>query len=148
MIDEGVALVEDVLPVGPVGPYQLQAAIAAVHAEAATARADGLAADRDALPDAGRLAPGPMVTLNRAVAVAQVDGPDAALAMVEPLLSDPQLRHHHRLHAVQAHLLELAGRTTEARAAYGTAARLTTSLPEQRFLNARVQSLGPDRAAP
>ena len=147
-IVEGVGLVEGVLPVGQVGPYQLQAAIAAVHAEAATAQETdwqqivtlyGMLAD---------VAPGPMVTLNRAVAVAQVDGPDAALAMVEPLLSDPQLRHHHRLHAVQAHLLELAGRTTEARAAYGTAARLTTSLPEQRFLNARVQSLGPDRAAP
>lgn len=84
------------------------------------------------------VAPGPMVTLNHAVAVAMVDGPAAGLAMVEPLLGDPRLRRHHRLHAVRAHLLEMAGRDEEARAAYATAARLATSIPEQRYLNAKA----------
>ena len=136
LIDEGVALVEAALPHGPVGPYQLQAAIAAVHAEAATA-ADtdwvqvevlyGMLAD---------LTPGPVVTLNHAVAVAETRGPEPALDMVEPLLGDPALRRTHRLHAVHAHLLERAGRHDEARAAYAEAARLATSVPEQRYLQA------------
>ena len=137
-IAEGIRLVEAALPTGPVGPYQLQAAIAAVHAEAATA-ADtdwkqidvlyGMLAD---------LTPGPMVTLNHAVAVAEVAGPDAGLAMLEPLRDDRRLRHHHRLPAVRAHLLDRAGRHAEARAEYAAAARLATSIPEQRYLNARA----------
>jgi predicted RNA polymerase sigma factor len=137
-IAEGIALVEATLPVGPVGPYQLQAAIAAVHAEAATA------ADTDweqiellyrMLRD---LAPGPVVTLNHAVAVAELRGPAAGLDMLAPLLADPALRRQHRLHAVHAHLLERSGRRDEAREAYATAARLATSIPEQRYLNSRV----------
>jgi predicted RNA polymerase sigma factor len=76
-----------------------------------------------------------MVELNHAVAVAMVDGPAAGLAMLEPLLGDRQLRRHHRLHAVHAHLLEMDGREGEARVAYATAARLATSIPEQRYLN-------------
>jgi len=140
LIAEGVALVEAALPVGSVGPYQLQAAIAAVHAEAACA------ADTDwvqiealyGLLDA--LAPGPVVTLNHAVAVAEVDGPAAALALLEPLLEDPQLRRHHRLHAVHAHLLERSGQVDDARTEYAVAARLATSIPEQRYLNSRAAS--------
>ena len=81
------------------------------------------------------IAPGPVVTLNHAVAVAEVHGPEPALAMTEPLLEDPQLRRNHRLYAVRAHLLELAGREDEARTAYATAAQLATSIPEQRYLN-------------
>ena len=77
-----------------------------------------------------------MVTLNHAVAVAETRGPEAALAMVDPLLDDPAAAHH-RLHAVRAHLLERAGRADEARAAYAEAARLATSVPEQRYLQAR-----------
>jgi predicted RNA polymerase sigma factor len=91
------------------------------------------------------LAPGPVVTLNHAVAVAMVDGPDAGLAMLEPLRSDRQLRHH-RLHAVRGHLLEISGRPAEARAAYAAAASLATSTPEQRYLNSKVMSLIPDPA--
>jgi predicted RNA polymerase sigma factor len=78
-----------------------------------------------------------------AVAVAKVDGPTAALAMLEPLLQDRQLRRHHRLHAVHAHLLEMDGRVEEARAAYATAARLATSIPEQRYLNTRAAQRAP-----
>ena len=93
------------------------------------------------------LAPGPMVTLNHAVAVAMVDGPTAALAMLGPLLEDRQLRHTHRLHAVHAHLLEMDGRVEEAQAAYATAARLATSIPEQRHLNTRARAV-PREPAP
>ena len=136
LIDEGVALVEAALPHGPVGPYQLQAAIAAVHAEAATAADTDWAQVEVLYGMLADLTPGPVVTLNRAVAVAETRGPEAALDLVEPLLADPALRRTHRLHAVHAHLLERAGRHDEARAAYAEAARLATSVPEQRYLQA------------
>jgi predicted RNA polymerase sigma factor len=134
LIAEGVRLVEAALPSGPVGPFQLQAAIAAVHGEA------GAYADTD-WPQIAELyrmleaaAPGPVVTMNRAVAVAMTEGPDAALAMLDPLLHEPALERAHRLHAVRAHLLERAGRLPEARDAFHEAARLATSTPEQRYL--------------
>ena len=136
LIDEGVALVEAALPHGPVGPYQLQAAIAAVHAEAATAADTDWAQVEVLYGMLADLTPGPVVTLNRAVAVAETQGPEAALDLVEPLLADPALRRTHRLHAVHAHLLARAGRHEEARAAYAEAARLATSVPEQRYLQA------------
>ena len=115
LIEEGVALIESALPSGPVGPYQLQAAIAAVHADAADATATDWAQIDALYTMLDAIAPGPVVTLNRAVAVAEVHGPEPALAMTEPLLDDPQLRRNHRLYAVRAHLLELAGREDEAR---------------------------------
>ncbi|MFE3446128.1 RNA polymerase sigma factor [Nocardia sp. NPDC059180] len=141
LIAEGVHILETVLPRGHVGRYQLQAAIAAVHAEAPTwGRTDWpqicvLYAMLD------RVAPGPAVTLNRAVALAMAFGPEQGLALVGPLLDDPTMRRHHRTHAVRAHLLEMAGDRTEAVASYAVAARLTTSLPEQRYLNARMRRL-------
>jgi RNA polymerase sigma factor (sigma-70 family) len=139
-IREGEVLLEAALPSGPVGPYQLQAAIAAVHAGARRAE-DTDWAQIDVLYRMLRdLAPGPVVTLNHAVAVAMVDGPPAGLHMLDPLLDDPQLRRNHRLYAVRAHLLELDGRSEEATAAYAAAARLTPSIPEQRYLNARAAS--------
>jgi len=137
-IDEGVRLLEAALPAGPVGPYQLQAAIAAVHAEAPSAADTDWAQIATLYRMLDTVAPGPMVALNHAVAVAMVDGPAAGLAMLEPLLEDRRLRRHHRLHAVHAHLLEMDGRAEEARAAYATAARLATSIPEQRYLNTRA----------
>jgi RNA polymerase sigma factor (sigma-70 family) len=137
-IDEGVRLLEAALPAGPVGPYQLQAAIAAVHAEAPRAADTDWAQIATLYRMLDAVAPGPMVALNHAVAVAMVDGPAAGLAMLEPLLADRRLRRHHRLHAVHAHLLEMDGRADEARAAYATAARLATSIPEQRYLNTRA----------
>jgi RNA polymerase sigma factor (sigma-70 family) len=142
-IAEGVALVEAALPAGPVGPYQLQAAIAAVHAEAPGAADTDWAQIETLYRMLDAIAPGPAVTLNHAVAVAMVDGPAAGLARLEPLLQDRQLRHHHRLHAVQAHLLEMAGKDAEARSAYATAARLATSIPEQRYLNAKASRRPP-----
>jgi predicted RNA polymerase sigma factor len=142
-ITEGVRLVEAALPAGPVGPYQLQAAIAAVHAEAPSAADTDWAQIETLYRMLDALAPGPVVTLNHAVAVAMVDGPAAGLELLEPLLGDRQLRRHHRLHAVHAHLLELAGKDAEARAAYATAARLATSIPEQRYLNAKASRRSP-----
>ena len=143
LTDAGVRLREAALPTGPVGPYQLQAAIAAVHAEAPGAAATDWAQIETLYRMLDALAPGPVVTLNHAVAVAMVDGPAAGLATLEPLREDRRLRHHHRLHAVHAHLLEMAGKDAEARTAYATAARLATSIPEQRYLNARAARRAP-----
>lgn len=138
-IDEGSALVEKALSQGPAGAYQLQAAIAALHDEAA--RAD----DTDwpqilALYDLlVRRAPEPMAELSRAVAVAMVHGPRAGLAEVAALES--RLAGHHRLDAVRAHLLERAGETDAARAAYQLAAKRTLSVPETRYLQMRAARL-------
>ncbi len=140
-IAEGVALVEATLPTGAVGPYQLQAAIAAVHDEAPSAGATDWAQIEQLYEMLEPLAPGPIVTLNRAVAVAEVRGPAAALAMIGALFDDRRVARTHRLHAVHAHLLQLAGRSTEACVAYDLAARLATSVPEQRHLQQAAQRL-------
>ncbi|NUK35256.1 sigma-70 family RNA polymerase sigma factor [Streptomyces lunaelactis] len=140
-ITEGSALVEEALSQGPAGAYQLQAAIAALHDEAA--RAD----DTDwpqilALYDIlVRRAPEPMAELGRAVAVAMVHGPEAGLAEVAKL--EDRLAGHHRLDAVRAHLLEKAGDTEGARAAYRLAAQRTLSVPETRYLQMRAARLLP-----
>ncbi|MBC9005998.1 RNA polymerase sigma factor [Micromonospora aurantiaca (nom. illeg.)] len=141
LIDEGVALLGRALPHGPVGRYQLQAAIAAVHAEApAFGDTDWL--QISVLYDMlSRVAPSPFVTLNQAVAVAMAHGPAVGLALLDPLLADPAMRGHHRLHAVRAHLLELHGDPQAAAEHYRLAARLTGSLPEQRYLNRRLSRL-------
>jgi RNA polymerase sigma factor (sigma-70 family) len=140
-IAEGIALVEAALPLGPVGPYQLQAAIAAVHAEATAAELTDWAQIETLYRMLSDLTPSPIVTLNHAVAVAMVDGPEAGLRMLEPLLSEDRMRRNHRLPAVHGHLLELAGRGDEARVAYAHAARLATSIPEQRYLIARAAGI-------
>ncbi|MBT2389828.1 sigma-70 family RNA polymerase sigma factor [Streptomyces sp. ISL-1] len=138
-IAEGIALVEEALSEGPAGAYQLQAAIAALHDEAA--RAD----DTDWPQILGlydllvRLAPEPMAELGRAVAVAMVQGPEAGLAEVAKL--EDRLAGHHRLDAVRAHLLEKAGDVEGARAAYQLAARRTLSGPETRYLQMRAARL-------
>ena len=144
LIDEGVALLGRALPHGPVGRYQLQAAMAAVHAEApAFGDTDWL--QISVLYDMlSRVAPSPFVTLNQAVAVAMAHGPDVGLALLDPLLADPAMRRHHRLHAVRAHLLELDGDAHAAAEHYKLAARLTGSLPEQRYLNRRLARLTSD----
>ena len=141
MIAEGVRLLDRVLPRGPVGRFQLQAAIAAVHAEAPSAGETDWAQISALYAMLDDVAPGPAVTLNRAVAVAMDAGPQAGLALLEPLLELPAMRRHHRTHAVRAHLLELAGDPEAAADKYRTASRLTTSLPEQRYLNRRLTAL-------
>jgi len=141
-IEEGVALLSRTLGSGPVGPYQLQAAIAAVHDEAPSAEETDwgeILALYDVLEE---VSPGPVVTLNRAVAVAMVDGPRAGLALLGTLDSDQRLAHTHRLEAVRGHLLEMAGERGAARESYLRAARMTASLPEQRYLSLRAAKIG------
>jgi RNA polymerase sigma factor (sigma-70 family) len=141
-IAEGVALVERALPHGPVGPYQVQAAIAAVHDEAPSDEATDWLQIVLLYELLQRIEPNPMVALNHAVAVAMVEGPRAGLDLLVPLAQDDRLAHHHRLHAVRAHLLERAGEPEAARAGYLEAARRTTSLPERRYLEGRAARLG------
>jgi RNA polymerase sigma factor (sigma-70 family) len=140
-IEEGVRLITATLPHGPVGPYQVQAAIAAVHSEATSTETTDWRQIVALYRMLEQLAPNPMVTLNRAVAVAMVDGPAEGLAILRSLESDQRLAKHHRLPAVRAHLLEMAGETDAAVASYLLAARLTTSLPEQHYLEAKANSL-------
>jgi RNA polymerase sigma factor (sigma-70 family) len=142
-IREGVDIITATLPRGRIGPYQLQAAIAAVHDEAPKAE------DTDWREILGlyqlleRVSPNPMVTLNHAVAAAMVDGPTAGLALLTALDGDERIAKHHRLEAVRAHLLEMAGDVDGARTAYRDAARMTTSTPEQRYLEGRAARLVP-----
>jgi RNA polymerase sigma factor (sigma-70 family) len=141
VIAEGVALVTETLARAPLGPYQVQAAIAAVHDEAPTAEDTDWPQIVALYGVLQRLAPGPMVTLNEAIAVAMVDGPRAGLDLLAGLDADDRMAGHHRLAAVRAHLLELAGDEPAARACYQEAARRTTSLPEQRYLESRAARL-------
>jgi RNA polymerase sigma-70 factor (ECF subfamily) len=125
-----------------VGPYALQAAIAAVHAEAPTAR------DTDwreivALYDLLHArCPTPVVALNRAVALAMRDGAAAGLPLVDGLLASGALAHYHLAHAARADLLRRLGRRDEARASYAEALALATLAPERRFLQRRLEALG------
>jgi predicted RNA polymerase sigma factor len=141
-IRAGLALVAATLPHGPVGPYQVQAAIAAVHAEAPRAADTDWSQILSLYDLLSVLAPNPMVTLNRVVALAMVHGPRAGLDLLASLDTDPQLAGHHRVDAVRAHLLDMAGDRGAARTAYQKAARKTTSVPEQRYLSARAARLG------
>jgi RNA polymerase sigma factor (sigma-70 family) len=141
-IEEGVALVTRTLGNAPVGPYQLQAAIAAVHDEAPSADATDWPQILALYEVLERVSPGPVVTLNRAVAVAMVNGPRAGLALLGTLDSDDHMAYTHRLEAVRGHLLELAGDAVAARECYRRAARMTASLPEQRYLTMRAARLG------
>jgi predicted RNA polymerase sigma factor len=143
LIDEGIALLTDALPRKRPGPYQLQAAIAAVHAEAERFEDTDWAQIVALYQVLDRLADNPVVTLNRAVAVvvAMLNGPAAGLAVLEMVASDQRMVGHHRLHAVRGHLLEQSGEKAVAAAEYRTAARLTTSLPERRYLLTRAARL-------
>ncbi|MEV6235492.1 DUF6596 domain-containing protein [Lentzea sp. NPDC051838] len=140
-IAEGVRILERVLPRGHVGRFQLQAAVAAVHAEAATYEDTDWRQISLLYAMLARVAPSPVVTLNQAVAVGMAFGPEHGLGLVEPLLGDPAMLRHHRTHAVRAHLLEMSSDLASALDSYRQAALLTTSLPEQRYLNARIRQL-------
>jgi predicted RNA polymerase sigma factor len=140
-IEEGVALVTAALPRGPVGPYQIQAAIAAIHDEAPTAEATDWPQIVALYVVLMQISDNPMVSLNHAVAVAMVQGPLPGLELVAALVSDERLAEDHRLHAVRGHLLEMAGESVAARRSYERAARLTTSFPLQRYLHGRAAGL-------
>jgi RNA polymerase sigma factor (sigma-70 family) len=143
LITEGLELVADALNKGSVGEYLAQAQIAALHDQAPGVE------DTDWREIAGlyglleQLTGNPMVSLNRAIAIAMVDGPSAGLSLLEPL-SEP-LAGHHRLHAVRAHLLEIAGEVDAALAEYETAASRTTSVPENHYLTMRAARLNERR---
>jgi RNA polymerase sigma factor (sigma-70 family) len=143
-IAEGVALISDALPRRAPGPYQLQAAIAAIHDEAPSAEATDWPQIVALYELLMRISDNPVVALNHAVAVAMVRGPRAGLELIQKLEADERIAGDHRLHAVRAHLLELAGDRAAAREAYEAAARLTTSFPRQRYLHARAARLGHD----
>jgi RNA polymerase sigma factor (sigma-70 family) len=144
-IAEGIALLTATLPRQSVGPYQLQAAVAAVHDEAARA------ADTDwpqilALYEVlKRMSANPMVMLNHAIAAAMVSGPAAGLELLSSLDGDSRLANHHRLHAVRAHLLEMAGDFPSAIEQYRAAAARTTSIPERNYLMMKAARLGENR---
>jgi RNA polymerase sigma factor (sigma-70 family) len=141
LIREGTELIAATLPRATLGPYQLQAAIVAVHAEAPSSEETDWRQVLALYELLERVAPNPMVTLNRAVALAMVDGPRAGLDLLATLDEDERVAGHHRLASVRAHLLELAGDTVAAREQFKLAARQTTSVPEQRHLEQRAARL-------
>jgi RNA polymerase sigma factor (sigma-70 family) len=140
-IAEGVALITEVLPRGTTGPYQLQAAIAAIHDEAPSAEETDWPQIKSLYGLLLQMSDNPMVALNHAVAVAMADGPTVGLQRLDTLAGDKQLAEDHRLYAVRAHLLEMSGDTASAREAYLAAARRATNLPQQRYLNRRADML-------
>jgi RNA polymerase sigma factor (sigma-70 family) len=140
-IEEASALVLRTLAHGEVGPYQLQAAIAAIHCEAPTTEETDWNQILALYLLLEKVAPNPMVTLNRAIALAQVEGPQSGLDLLATLDDDHRMRDSHRLDAVRAHLLERLGRLDDAREHYLAAARRTTSLPEQRYLTAKAAQI-------
>ncbi|MGW4460748.1 RNA polymerase sigma factor [Micromonospora sp. NPDC004704] len=141
LITEGLNLLTEALDRGPVGPYQVQAAIAAVHDEAEHLDATDWPQVLGLYDLLEQLAPGPMVTLNRAVAVAMVHGPSAGLVLLEALGADNRMARHHRFLATRGHLREMAGERDAAAADFREAARRATSLPERRHLTARAARL-------
>jgi predicted RNA polymerase sigma factor len=143
-IEEGLALITRTLAHGPVGPYQIQAAIAAVHTEAPRAQDTDWPQILALYEVLTRLAPNPIVTLNHAVALARARSPKAGLDLLETLNGDDRTISHHRLDAVRAHLLEMAGERVGAQACYRRAARRSTSQPERRYLEARAARLSVD----
>ncbi|MET3803808.1 RNA polymerase sigma factor (sigma-70 family) [Nakamurella sp. UYEF19] len=137
-IAEGVRIIGRTLGTGPVGPYQVQAAIAALHDEAPTAAATDWPQILALYRVLERLIPGPVVTLNLAVALAMVDGPLAGLAVLGTVEQDTQMHGSHRVDAVRAHLLEMAGDAAGAREAYSRAAGRTANVAERHYLMLRA----------
>jgi RNA polymerase sigma-70 factor (ECF subfamily) len=141
-IEEGKLLIERALASRRVGPYAIQAAIAAVHADAPTA------ADTDwpqivALYTVlARMEPSPIVELNRAVAIAMRDGPAAGLALIDQIMTRPELKNYHLAHSARAELCRRLGRGADAKAAYLRALDLVQQEPERRFLHRRLSELG------
>ena len=140
-ITEGVSLVQQALSAGQVGPYTIQAAIAAAHAQAPTAAATdwGQVVSLYTLLLQAELSP--VIELNRAVAVAMRDGPSAGLELVDAILKRGDLETYHLAHAARADLCRRLGRTKEARTSYQRALSLTQQEPERRFLNRRLSEL-------
>jgi len=142
LIRDGIALVERALATRRFGPYTLQAAIAAVHAEARTADETDWRQISALYAALLAMQPSPVIELNRAAAVAMHEGPAAGLALIDALLARGELRNYHLAHAARADLLRRLERGADARAAYKEALQLTKSEPERRFLEKRLRELG------
>jgi len=143
-ISEGVALISLTLSRGSIGSYQLQAAIAAVHDEAARAQDTDWTQILALYGLLRRISDNPMVTLNYAIAAAMVHGPSTGLKLLEALDADSRLAGHYRIDAVRAHLFEMAGDQQRAIAYYQAAARRTTSIPERDYLTTKVTRMNED----
>jgi RNA polymerase sigma factor (sigma-70 family) len=142
LITEGVALIRGAMSLGNAGPYQLQAAIAALHDAAPTYQATDWPQILALYELLLSFSENPVVQLNRTVALAMVQGPRAGLEELTRLEADARIANDHRLHAVRAHLLEREGELAEARECYLTAAKRATSLPQKRYLHAQAARLG------
>jgi RNA polymerase sigma-70 factor (ECF subfamily) len=140
-IAEGVALVEKALNSRRFGPYTLQAAIAAVHAEAESVAATDWPQIVLLYDQLLRIQPSPVVELNRAVAIAMRDGPEAGLAQIDAVLEDGELANYYLAHSARADMYRRLGRTAEARSAYEKALALTQQEPERQFLQERIRQL-------
>jgi RNA polymerase sigma-70 factor (ECF subfamily) len=140
-IAEGVGLVEKALKSRRFGPYTLQAAIAAVHAEAESAAATDWRQIVALYNQLVRIQPSPVVHLNRAVAIAMCNGPEAGLTRVDALLEHGELANYYLAHAARADMCRRLGRTAEARASYKKALALTQQEPERQFLEDRIRQL-------
>ncbi len=140
-IAEGIALVEQALISRRFGPYTLQAAIAAVHAEAETIATTDWRQIVALYNHLVRIQPSPVVHLNRAVAIAECNGPEAGLAIINALLEHGELADYHLAHSARAELCRRLGRTAEARSSYETALELTRQEPERQFLQERIRQL-------
>ncbi len=138
LIREGVEILQGALRQGQVGPYQLQASIAAVHDEACSAAETDWPQILALYGLLERISDNPVVRLNRAVAVAMVKGPQEALRLLDQLTEDDRMRDHHRLHAVRGHLLEMAGEHAQAMDSYREALSRTHSTPERNYLLAKL----------
>ena len=145
-IKEGIALVEQALASRRFGPYTLQAAIAAVHAEASTAAATDWRQIVGLYDVLLRVEASPVVELNRAAAIAMRDGPEIGLALVDAILARGELAEYYFAHSARADLCRRLGRTGEAIAAYERALALTTQAPERRFIERRLAELSGQRS--
>ena len=141
LIAEGVSLVERAISSRRFGPYTLQAAIAAVHAEAVTADATDWAQIVGLYDVLARADPSPVIELNRAAAIAMRDGPEAGLAIVDGIMARGDLDSYHLAHSARADLCRRLGRVADARAAYQRALELVRQEPERRFLERRLREL-------
>jgi RNA polymerase sigma-70 factor (ECF subfamily) len=140
-IAEGVVLLERAISSGRIGPYTLQAAIAAAHAEAPTAQATDWGRIVGLYDLLARAHPSPVIELNRAVAMSMRDGPSSGLALIDAILERGDLDAYHLAHAARADLLRRLGRTADARAAYQRALELSRQEPERRFIERRLNEL-------
>ena len=144
-----MALITGALPHGPTGPYQLQAAIAAVHDEANSQEATDWRQIAALYGILLRLDDNPVVALNHAVAVSMVAGPQAGLELLRRLGTDARINTDRRFHAVRGHLLEMAGDRSASLEAYQAAAQVATNLQQQRYLNEQISRLqSPPATAP